>query len=93
LIYPELKQTKINKLYFTKLKYILPLKLKQYKMNIPEISAVTKLIKEIKYKLNELEKIIGKTAKAKYTYPVNSSNNTPPRKRNVYNNSEKSGNV
>jgi hypothetical protein len=61
-------------------------------MNIPEISAVTKLIKEIKYKLNELEKIIGKTSKAKYTYPVNRQQPLP-RKRNVYqNNDNNSGN-
>ncbi|HMQ68929.1 MAG TPA: hypothetical protein PKA90_07935 [Ignavibacteria bacterium] len=56
-------------------------------MNIPEISAASKLIKEIKFKLNELEKIIGKAAKDKYTYPVNNQN--PPRKRNIYKNSDK----
>ena len=61
-------------------------------MNIPEVNAASKLIKEIKHKLNELEKIIGKTAKAKYTYPVNNDHQSPPRKRNVYQNSgNKSG--
>ncbi len=62
-------------------------------MNIPEISAATKLIKEIKYKLNELEKIIGKVSKAKYTYPMNNDRHqSPPRKRNVYNSSDNNHN-
>lgn len=59
-------------------------------MNIQETTTVTKLIKEIKYKLNELEKLVGKTTKAKYTYPMNNHNQqqSPPRKRNVYQNSD-----
>jgi hypothetical protein len=54
-------------------------------MNLPEISAASKIIKDIKFKLNELEKIIGKAAKDKYTYPVNNQNH-PPRKKKSYKN-------
>lgn len=56
-------------------------------MNIPEISEASKLIKDIKFKLSQLEKIIGKAAKDKYTYPVNNQHQ-PPRKRNVYKNTD-----
>lgn len=61
-------------------------------MNIPEVSAAAKLIKDIKFKLNELEKLIGKAAKDKYTYPSNNQQQ-PPRKRNRFQNIDnKNGN-
>ena len=61
-------------------------------MNIQENSDAVKLIKEIRNKLNELERMIGKKTTANYTYPMNNQQHTPPRKRNVYNNSDKKNN-
>ena len=62
-------------------------------MTITEIATATKLIKEIKGKLNELERIIGKASTQKLTYNsknqnFNSKNHQypSPRKRNLYQN-------
>ncbi|HQY19798.1 MAG TPA: hypothetical protein PK294_01885 [Ignavibacteria bacterium] len=61
-------------------------------MNIQENSDAVKLIKEIRNKLSELERMIGKKTTANYTYPMNNQQHTPPRKRNVYKNSDKKNN-
>ena len=54
-------------------------------MTTSEISNVTRLIKDIRNKLNEIERLMGKSPKGKFTYPVN--NQLPSlRKRNPYRN-------
>ncbi|MBS1516869.1 MAG: hypothetical protein JSS91_02150 [Bacteroidetes bacterium] len=56
-------------------------------MKTHEVSNIKKLIKEIKYKLNEIEKLIDKNPKGKKIYPVNDQV-IAPRKRNPYSSSD-----
>ncbi|MEO6696336.1 MAG: hypothetical protein ABIY50_05935 [Ignavibacteria bacterium] len=56
-------------------------------MTTADISNVKKLIKEIKNKLNELERAIDKTPQKKFGYPTNTQSPSP-RKRNVYRDSD-----
>lgn len=58
-------------------------------MNLQENSDAVKLIKEIKQKLSALERMISKNTTAKYTYSGNTQQHTPPRKRNVYKNTDR----
>lgn len=56
-------------------------------MTTTEIAEVKKLIKDIKNKLNEIERAIDKSPRKKYSFQVNTQ--TPsPRKRNVYRDTE-----
>ena len=55
-------------------------------MTSTEIANVTKLIKEIRSKLHEIERIMGKTSGGKFNYVSNHHQVQPPRKRNVYRN-------
>ncbi len=54
-------------------------------MTSSEITQVKKLIKDIKNKLNEIERTLDKTPGKKYAFPTNTQP-PPPRKRIVYRN-------
>lgn len=56
-------------------------------MSSAEIAEIKKLIKDIRYKLNEIEKTISKNPKDKNNYPVNNQVYSP-RKRNPYRSTE-----
>lgn len=60
-------------------------------MTSTEISEVTKLIREIRSKLNEIERKLGKSPSQKFSFPINKIS-ASPRKRNPYRNSENNGN-
>jgi len=56
-------------------------------MTTTEIANVKKLIKDIKNKLNEIERVIDKSPRKTYGFQVNTQPPSP-RKRNVYRDSD-----
>jgi len=60
-------------------------------MTNTEIENVKKLIKDIKNKLNEIERVIDKSPRKKYSFPQNTQQ-ASPRKRIVYRDSDNNPN-
>jgi len=60
-------------------------------MTPAEIANIKKLIKDIKNKLNEIERAMDKTPRKNYAFPTNTQPPSP-RKRIVYRNSDNNSN-